>query len=270
MRILFFGDVVGKAGRAGLRTTLPELREEFKSDLIVANAENVAHGVGITLKTANELFASGVDFLTSGNHVFDRKEQTAEVFEVLSGRLIRPANFPDSYPGKGWEQISVQGKKLLMVNLNAQVFMEKQFSGEIRSPFITLDRILQTAPKSDIIIVDFHSEATSEKRGFGFYADGKVAAVVGTHTHVQTADAQVLPQGTAYISDVGMCGARQSVLGVKTESALNRFLTGERTALEVEEAGEIEVGAVLIEIDHASGKAKHIQSFLRVFPAPVL
>lgn len=262
MKILFFGDIVGKAGRRAVAKLLPELKEKHRPDLVMANVENAAHGVGVTPKILQELSDLGIQFFTSGNHIFDKAEQVAECFAKFSGRLIRPANFEGDYAGEGQAEIQVAGKVVRIVNLNAQVFMENQFRGLIGSPFAALDKILQNAAESDIIIVDFHSEATSEKRALGFYADGRVAAVIGTHTHVQTADAQILPGGTAYLSDIGMCGAAQSVLGVKKESALKRFLNPERSSLDIEEGGETESGYAVIEIDDETNKARFIKSFL--------
>lgn len=268
IRILFFGDIVGRVGRHAVRTALPGLRKKFAPDLVAANCENAAHGVGITTKVVAELFALGIDFMTTGNHVYDKPEHVEEIFSRFDGRIIRPANFEGQYAGRGWAEVKLGARKILFVNIHAQVFMERQFDGMISSPFKSIDEILQNTPKSDIIIVDFHSEATSEKRGFGLYLDGKVTAVLGTHTHVQTADAQVLAGGTAYISDLGMCGAANSVLGVKKDLALKRFLTGEKTPLEGEENGSAEIGYVVIDIDEATGKAKSIESHLDIIEMP--
>lgn len=245
-----------------MRQILPSLKKKHQPDLVIANGENAAHGIGLTVKTARELFDAGVDFLTGGNHMFDKQEQIAEVFAAYPDKVIRPANFEGNYPGSGFVRLDVGEISVLVINLNAQVFMERQFDGLISSPFKKLDEILQTAPKSDIILVDFHSEATSEKRGLGFYADGRVSAVWGTHTHVQTNDAQILPGGTAYISDAGMCGSADSILGVKKELALKRFLSAERISLEVEEAREAELGYIVAGINEKSGKAQSIEAYL--------
>ena len=261
MRFLFFGDIIGKTGRKAIASVLPSLKKKHKADLVIANAENVAHGIGVTAKTVGALVDAGVDFLTSGNHVFDKQKEADEVFRQFEGKIIRPINFEGQYAGKGYEKIDVAGKKVAIANFNSQVFMDNQFSGLISSPFKALDTFLQSQKKSDIIIVDFHSEATSEKRGFGFYADGRVSALIGTHTHVQTADAQILPNGTAYISDVGMVGAANTVLGVNRERALEQFL-GKKSKIEnMVESDLAEVGYVVVEVD-ATGKAKSIKSFL--------
>lgn len=264
MKILFFGDIVGKTGRKAIAAIMPQLRKEHRPDLVIANTENAAHGVGVTVKTVQQLFDAGIDFLTSGNHVFDKVAEAQEVFSLFAGRIVRPANFEGGHPGQGWASKAVGNQEVWVANFNSQVFMEHQFKGQITSPFAALDKFLLSTPKSAIIIVDFHSEATSEKRGFGFYADGKASAVIGTHTHVQTADAQILPDGTAYISDVGMVGAANSVLGVIKEKALERFLAGEdeRVKLEIDEGLQAEVGYVVIEVDEASGRALSIKSYL--------
>lgn len=264
MRILFFGDVVGKTGRRAVTALVPKLKQQLQPDLIIANAENVAHGLGMTVKTVQALFEAGVDVLTSGNHAFDKQEQVEEIFSRFGDRIIRPVNFEGQYPGRGWLETRVGGQPqpVVVANFNSQVFMERQFAGLIASPFTALDRFLHEAPKSAIIVVDFHSEATSEKRAFGFYADGRLAAVWGTHTHVQTADAQILPGGTAYISDVGMVGAQNSVIGVQKEKAVQRFLSGSEVGLEVDEGSQAEAGYITVDIDERTRRAVAIRSNL--------
>lgn len=262
MRVLFFGDVVGKTGRRGLAAILPKLRKKHKPHLVIANGENAAHGSGLTVKTASALFNAGVDFITSGNHIFKKRDQAEEVFAKFPGRVIRPGNFEGQLIGKGWGKVPVGKTEVFIANFNSQVFMENQFEGLISSPFKALDKFLQNVPKSSIIIIDFHSEATSEKRAFGFYADGRVSAVIGTHTHVPTADAQILPRGTAYLSDVGMVGAADTVLGVDKQKAVNGFLTGRFVGEGMVESSEAEVGYAIIEIAGASGQAKSIRSFV--------
>ena len=262
MKILFFGDIVGRTGRQAIASVLPRLRERYAPDLVIANAENAAHGSGISQRTATALFDAGCDILTGGNHIFDKKDQSEEAFRNFPEKIVRPANFSDSYPGKGWVSTSVKKKEVVIANFNAQVFMERQFRGEIASPFQSFDKLLHDWPKSAIIIVDFHSEATSEKRGFGLHADGRAAAVLGTHTHVQTADAQVLPGGTAYISDVGMVGAANSILGVEPAGPLARFMGDEKAKFEIMETKEAEVGYVIIEVNDDTLKATSIESRL--------
>ena len=213
------GDVVGSPGRRVLAEVLPGLRKRHAVDFVVVNGENVAGGVGITQKTARELLDLGADALTLGNHGY----RHTEVYELLDReeRIVRPANYPKSSPGHGHTVIEKDGRRLAVVNLAGMVFMEAA-----RSPFAEIDAILaELSDRADHVLLDFHAEATSEKVAMGWYLDGRVTACVGTHTHVPTADTRVLPNGTAYISDVGMTGARGGVIGVKREQAIERFLT---------------------------------------------
>jgi 2',3'-cyclic-nucleotide 2'-phosphodiesterase len=255
-KILFFGDIMGKPGRQALVQVLPSLREKYQPDLVIANVENLAHGKGVTPGTLAELSDLGIDVFTSGNHVFDKGELSAECFSKYPN-LIRPYNYDDSWSGPGFFRIAKNNQHYLVVNLGGRVFFEKQFRGEISNPFFALDQVLQNeSQKDDIIMVDFHAEATSEKVAMGWYADGRVAALLGTHTHVPTADARILPQGTAYITDVGMTGPLNSVIGVKTENSLNMFLDKDRFRMDPEEEDPAMVNAVLIDIDQ--GRAKTI------------
>jgi metallophosphoesterase (TIGR00282 family) len=219
MRILFIADIVGKPGRAGLARAMPELREHHSPDLVIANGENSAGGLGITQKTAADIFEAGVDVITTGNHVYRHNE----VYEYLDStdRVIRPANYMTGSPGRGWTVVEGGGARLAVINLSGQVGLDAA-----RSPFPEADSILDRLERdADAFFVDFHAEVTSEKVAMGWHLDGRVGAVVGTHTHVPTADARVLPKGTAFISDVGMTGSRASVLGVRWEQALERFRT---------------------------------------------
>lgn len=268
MKILFFGDVIGKAGREAVKQILPELRAEHKPDLVIANAENLAHGKGVTLRTLNFMIDAGVDFFTSGNHVFDKPEGK-EVFKEHGDKIIRPYNLPDGLPGAGWKVLEVKGKKVLIANLLGQVFMEKQFDhGEVTNPFHKINEILAVVgDEVKVRLLDFHSEATSEKRGMGFWADGRMSAVFGTHTHVATSDAQILPLGTGYQTDVGMVGVQDSIIGVQKEVALARFQAGEdskdKPALAVAEEGACEISYLVLEIDETTGKCKNINSFVK-------
>jgi len=256
-KVLFFGDIMGKPGRQALAQVLPSWREKYQPDLVIANVENLAHGKGVTTGTLAELSNLGIDVFTSGNHVFDKGELSAACFEQYPN-LIRPFNYDDSWPGRGFYRIAKNSQHYLIINLGGKVFFEQQFRGEISNPFFALDQVLHNeSQKDDIIIVDLHAEATSEKVAMGWYVDGKVTAMLGTHTHVPTADAKVLPQGTAYITDAGMTGAINSVLGVKVENSLNMFLEKDRFRLEPEEEGPALANAVLIET--AGSKAKTIE-----------
>jgi len=262
-KVLFFGDIMGRPGREALRLALPELKAKYQPELIVANVENLAHGKGVTPSTLSELTDLGVGVFTSGNHVFDKGELSLQCFADF-GTLIRPSNYPEDLPGRGWCRVDIGGQKVLILNLNGQVFFEKQVNHEVGNPFHELDRLLSSvAQKDDIILIDFHAEATSEKIALGWYAAGRVSAVLGTHTHVATADAGVLPGGTAYITDIGMCGDRHSVIGAKLENSLAAFLGQDRFNFEVADGDDLMVNGVFLEIEN--GKATKIE---RIFWAP--
>ncbi len=255
-KILFIGDVVGKPGRKALAQVLPVWKEKYQPDAVIVNVENLAHGKGVTLSTLAEIDALGVDCMTSGNHIYKKPQFAEECFEKYP-KLIRPANFGGANPGFGYYRFSKNGQQYLAVNLNGQVFMENQFAGVLENPFLAADKILeQEAQKGDIIIVDLHAEATSEKIAFGWHVDGKVSAVFGTHTHVPTADARTLPGGTAYITDVGMTGSLNSVIGVKKENVLKKFLEQDKFINELEEGGPLQVNGALVAVE---GKAVSIQ-----------
>ena len=237
MRVLFIADVVGKPGRRGLVAAMPELRERHRPDIVIANAENSAGGIGVTKKSAGELLDAGADVLTTGNHVY----RHSEVYEYLdrTDRVIRPANYPHANPGVGHTVVETAGRRVGVVNLSGGVGLTVS-----RNPFHEIDAILARI-EADVVIVDFHAEVTSEKVAMGWHLDGQVAAVLGTHTHVPTADARVLPRGTAYISDVGMTGSRTSVLGVKPEQALKSFTTQMPVKFETAEDDVWVMGAVV-------------------------
>jgi len=252
MNILFLGDIVGRPAREAVGKILPDLKKRFDIDFTVANGENLAHGIGITQRSIDEIREYGVDLLTSGNHIWKRK-QALEIVDEDNSFILRPANYPQGVPGKGWKIIENASGKLLVINLEGRVFMNERLD----CPFRALDQILDETKnlEKDAIIIDFHAEATSEKRAMGFYAKGRVSAILGTHTHVQTADDLIFPEGMAYISDVGMVGGKNSVLGVKPEQSLNNFLYQVKPNFEVAD-GEIEVCGVVLEI--VDGKATSI------------
>jgi metallophosphoesterase (TIGR00282 family) len=237
MRVLHIGDVVGSPGRQALRETMPQLRERYAPDLTIVNGENSAGGMGITERTANDLFGAGADVITTGNHVYRHRE--AYEFLETSERVIRPANYPQSNPGRGHTVVEVGGMRVRVVNLSGGVGLRVA-----RSPFDTVDSILDHH-EQDAVIVDFHAEVSSEKVAMGWHLDGRVAAVFGTHTHVPTADGRVLPGGTAHISDVGMTGSRTSVLGVKPEQVLRSMITQMPTRFETAEEDVWVMGAVV-------------------------
>lgn len=248
------GDVVGSVGCAFLRRHLPVFKRQQQIDFVICNGENSADGNGITPKSADYLFTSGVDFITLGNHGFRRRE----VYPVLdeNPNIIRPANYPSSVtPGKGFSIVDMGYTTVAVVNLMGQQYLD----ANLENPFLAADRILKQID-AKIIIVDFHAEATSEKRAMGFYLDGRVSAVFGTHTHVMTADACVLPQGTGYITDAGMTGVIDSVLGVKKEIILRRFTTQLPERFDIEQ-GDCKLNCVVFDIDRSSGKCTAAQSF---------
>jgi len=252
MNILFIGDIVGSPGREAVKKLLPGLKKEFSLQFIIANAENAAGGSGITQRVAEDLFESGIDVLTSGDHIWKKRE----IFEFINQeeRILRPINFPSGAPGRGFSAFKTKdGLKVGVINVNGRIFMEA-----LECPFrTTLAASEALSKETNIIIVDIHAEATSEKVALGWYLDGKVSAILGTHTHVQTADERILPSGTAYITDVGMAGPCDSVIGRRIEDVLERFLTLIPTRFEV--AGEnIQLQGVVLGIDENIGKAKSI------------
>jgi metallophosphoesterase (TIGR00282 family) len=253
MNILFIGDIFGKPGREIVRRVLPALIERRQIDFVVANGENSAAGFGVTGDIADVLFGYGVDVMTSGNHIWDKKE----VLEYLprQPKLLRPANFPAGVPGRGSYLARTRtGEPVGVLNLMGRVFMTP-----LDDPFaLALREIEALRAKARIIIVDFHAEATSEKIAMGWHLDGRATAVLGTHTHVQTADERVLPRGTAYLTDVGMTGPHDSIIGVVTEAALGRFLTSMPARFEAA-AGPGRLNAVIVTADPASGKATAIE-----------
>ncbi|MFN8111820.1 MAG: TIGR00282 family metallophosphoesterase [Solirubrobacterales bacterium] len=256
MRILFIGDIVGGPGRRGLAKLLPGLREEFEPDLVIANGENAAGGVGITERTADEIFAAGVEMITTGNHVYRHRD--AYDFIDRCERLVRPANYPKGNPGRGSAIVEVGGTKVGVLNLSGELQLTVA-----RSAFPAADAELAELKRrgAEVVFVDFHAEVTSEKVAMGWHLDGRVAAVVGTHTHVPTADGRVLPGGTAFISDVGMTGSRDSILGVEVEDALGRFVTQMPARFRTAEEN-VWINAVVVDVG-ADGSAEGIQQVLR-------
>ena len=255
IKILFFGDIVGRIGRRALAQELSGLKKEFQPDLVVANGENLAHGSGITQKTSEEVFDAGIDLLTGGNHLKTSKD-FSELIDAPDSGIIRPLNYPPGLPGRGTKVIEQGRHKILVVNFLGRTFMHEVSD----DPFRGLDAVLKEYQDQDIsaTIIDFHAEATSEKVAFGWYADGRVSAVLGTHTHVPTADARILLEGTAYITDVGMVGARDGVIGVEKSGPIAGFLTQTRQHFEPPETGVAQINAVLVEVDPTTGRATKI------------
>jgi 2',3'-cyclic-nucleotide 2'-phosphodiesterase len=253
MKVLFIGDIVGKPGRRAVSEFVPSLISEKKIDLVIANCENAAAGFGVTREIVEELYGSQIDVLTSGNHIWNKRE----VLEFIGDyeTLLRPANYPASTPGSGAVLIpTAKGEYVGVLNLAGRIFMHPS-----ACPFTTAkSKIAELREKTKVIIVDIHAEATSEKKALGWYLDGEVSAVLGTHTHVQTADEEILPQGTAYISDVGMTGPFDSVIGIKKDTIIERFLTQMPSKFDVAK-GDIRMQGVILDIDSSSGKANSIE-----------
>jgi hypothetical protein len=253
MNLIIIGDVVGRPGRRIVTSLLKRLKDEHEAEFVIANVENSADGAGVTPATGEEILAAGVDVMTSGNHIFDKRE--AIKYIENESRLLRPANYAPDAPGRGlWLGVTQSGTPVAVINLQGRVFMPPT-----ECPFRTADRLLEEASWSaKVIIVDHHAEATSEKQAMGRYLDGRVSVVIGTHTHVQTADEQILPGGTAYITDVGMTGPHDSVIGVRSDLVIARFVRGLPVRYETA-AGEVKLSAVVVGIEDRTGKASKIK-----------
>ena len=258
MNVLFFGDIFGKPGRSIIQKELDSLIIEYSVDICIANGENVAGGKGITEKTASQLFSSGIDVFTSGNHLWDKKDSLN--FIKTESRIVKPLNSPERALGSKYYFKEIPtGEKIAIVSLVGQAFL-----GNADSPFFTLEKYLpEIKEQTNTVFVDFHAEATAEKRAFGFYFDGKVSAIIGTHTHIQTADEEILPNGTAYITDVGMTGPHDSVIGIKKEIILEKINTGMPQRYEASKNG-LQINAVLVQIDE-QGKAQTITRIRRKY-----
>jgi metallophosphoesterase (TIGR00282 family) len=253
LRILAIGDIIGKPGRRAVKEILPGLCDEYNIDLVIGNGENAAGGLGLTPGTAEELFDSGIDVITTGNHIWAYNEIIPYLDSELA--ILRPLNYPPMNPGRGY----LLKNNVLIINLLGRVFM-----GHVDCPFRAIDQLLTASEHKSIpIIVDFHAEATSEKVAMGRYLDGRVSAVLGTHTHVGTADARILPGGTAYVTDIGMVGPIDSVIGDDPDSVINRFLTQIPSRLSVGK-GKVSFDAILVEVDEKTGKALDIKRIQKV------
>ena len=253
MRVLFIGDVVGSMGREMITEYLPRLKKKFRPQVTIVNGENAAAGRGITEKIYKKFLQDGVDVVTMGNHTWDNRD----IFEFIdqAKKMVRPANFPEGTPGQGIVFVKVNQLELAVINMQARSFMV-----DLDDPFRKMNELIEEARKrTPIIFVDFHGETTSEKQAMGWFLDGKVSAVVGTHTHVQTNDARILPQGTAYLTDVGMTGPYDGILGMRREPVIEKFLTALPKRFEVVEHGRGLLSGCLLEIDDVTGKAKTIE-----------
>lgn len=252
MKILFIGDIVGRAGRRAVRIFLDEIKEEYNIDFVISNGENSAGGFGITKKVAEELCGYGIDFFTMGNHTWDNRD----IFNFIdeASNLIRPLNYPENNPGRGWQTLKINSKTITIVNLIGQIYMQ-----DYDSPYHKFMELYPKIKDSDIILVDFHAEATGEKMAFARAVDGMVTAVIGTHTHVQTNDAQIFPKGTAYITDAGLTGAVDSILGMKPEKMVEKMKTSLPVRYEVG-TGEVKIEGVIVNIDDQNNSVKQIMA----------
>lgn len=255
MRILFIGDIVGKIGREAISNYLPKLKQTYKPTVTIVNAENAAHGKGLTEKIYKSLLREGVDFMTMGNHTYGQRQ----IYDFIenANRMVRPANFPDEAPGIGMRYIQINEIKLAIINLQGRAFMQ-----DIDDPFKKADALITEAKKeTDYIFVDFHAETTSEKNAMGWYLDNRVSAVVGTHTHIQTSDERILPGGTGYITDVGMTGYYDGILGINREEVITRFITSLPQRHVVPDEGRSVLSGVIIDLNK-DGKTKRIERIL--------
>ena len=255
MRILFIGDIVGKVGRNAIAEYLPKIKQSYRPTVSIVNAENAAHGKGLTEKLYKQLLRDGVDFMTMGNHTYGQRE----IYDFIddANRMVRPANFPSEAPGVGMRFIQINDIKFAIINLQGRSFMQ-----DIDDPFKKADQLIEEAKKeTNFIFVDFHAETTSEKNAMGWYLDGRVSAVVGTHTHIQTSDERVLPNGTGYITDVGMTGYYDGILGINRDEVIERFITSLPQRHVVPDDGRSVLSGVIIDLDK-DGKTKQIERIL--------
>jgi len=260
LKIIFLGDIVGKIGRKAVKHVLPKWKELYEPDLVIANAENLAHGKGVTENTLNEMLEAGVDFFTSGNHIWENT-QVEEIFKKDKASLIRPANYPAGLPGHGFKIVKAGKTKVLIANLNGRVFFFKE---NFDCPFRAMEKIIAEAKKKKIkhIIVDLHAEATSEKTTMGRYFDGQISLLIGTHTHIPTSDEQILPKGTGYITDAGMSGYKDGSLGVALPEVIEQFLYQTPQRFELPEEGNCVVNAVFAIIDE-KGRCEKIERLIK-------
>ncbi len=257
LSVLCVGDIVGRIGREALRLVLPDLQREYSPDFTIVNLENASSGFGVTPKTYAELAKLPIDVFTSGNHIYDKRELLPEISKL--DKLVRPLNFPNTKFGKGAIVVEKDGLKIAVVNAIGRVFM-----GMYDCPFRAMDAALPgLRAQTPVVIVDFHGEATSEKQAFGWYLDGRVSLVFGTHTHVPTADARILPEGTAYMSDIGMCGFKDGILGMQRKPIIEKFLTQLPTRFEPPKVGPAWVCGLHLVVDGSTGRAQSITPFQR-------
>ena len=253
--VIMLGDIVGKPGRLALKKVMAQLRKDYNPDLVIANAENLSHGFGVSEKTLQEMQDAGVDFFTSGNHIYKRDKEIDRIFQKFP--LIRPENLEGAKLGDSYRLVEVGVYRVLIINLIGQLFFKEKNTNQYKA----LDKILEETAglKPQVTIVDFHAEATSEKKSLGFYADGRVSLFAGTHTHIQTADAEILPKGTGYITDLGMVGVKHSSLGVDFENIIKMGLTEEKFPKVIREQGRCTINGIFAKINVETGKTTKIK-----------
>lgn len=261
IKIIFFGDIFGRPGRNGIKKILPELKEKYQPDLIIANGENLAHGNGVTTLTIKEMMDAGIQIFTSGNHVFDNPTEAEVVFNMPDSPLLRPANYPKETPGQGAKLLTINNINILVFNLMGRVFIKE----DLNDPFTLADQIIaEYKEKTNIFVLDFHAEATSEKIALGHYLDGKISAILGTHTHVPTEDYHITSNGTAYVTDVGMNGPADSVIGLTKDTIIKQYLTQVKQKHDVSEKGPAEINAIYLEIDAQTGKTIRLEKIHKI------
>jgi metallophosphoesterase (TIGR00282 family) len=260
LKILFLGDITGKLGREIIKRQLPQIKKNHRIDYIIANSENSAHGNGVTPKVLQELQTAGIDYFTGGDHSFDERSQMEKCYGG-SFPILRPANYSDNAPGKGYAVIEIKKHKILLINLIGRVFMKMDYD----CPFTKVNYILANFAKQKLsaIIIDIHAEATSEKISLKHYLDGRVSAILGTHTHIMTADSDISKQGTAYLTDVGMCGLSDGCIGINKESVIETFLTQIKSTKIIPEKGNAQINGVILGIDEKTGKTKTIKTIIK-------
>lgn len=262
-KIVAFGDIIGRPSREALQKVIPDIKKEYNPDIILANGENLAHNEGINEKILKEILGYGVDFITLGDHAFDREKEMIRIFSSKKYPIIRPTNFPSEVPGIGYKIIKIAKIKIAVINMLGRVFFRQILDCPFRTADLALKKIKN---KADIIIVDFHAEATSEKKAMGVYLDGRVSLVYGTHTHIPTADEQILPKNTAYITDIGMLGPKNSIIGAQPELSIKHFITQMPFNYEISSDSTIEVNGIYAEINSQNSHAVKITRIRKFYP----
>lgn len=261
-KIIFIGDISGVLGRQGVKEIIPQWKKKYSPDIFVGNVENLAHNKGVTIKTLEEMTEAGIQIFTGGNHIW-KKYDIPTLAKETDYKLACPINDVRTPKEYLFQSVEINRTPLVVININGRTFMD-QDADKLSNPFPKIDEVLKQIPENANILIDMHAEATSDKRAMGFYLDGRVSVVLGTHTHVPTADAQILEKGTGYITDVGMTGAHDSILGIKKEIIIEKFLTENKIIHDLPRTGQIEINALLLEVDNKSHKTTHIELLRKI------